>query len=313
MSTEVEACSGYLHPSYAASLAEFGVPKLLPQSGGWILEREVAGTPLRDAMGCYPLFACRDWRALPDDLETIAGENSEDGPVSLALVTDPFGNFDAGILRRCFGDRVIPFKEHFVVSLDGAAEDGVSDHHRYYAQRARASVEVEKCEDTTAFLDEWVELYRSLTVRHALKGVKAFSATAFAQQLKVPGIVVLRARCEGRTVGAHLWYVQGDTAYSHLAAADERGYELMASYALYSFALEYFRDRVQWLDLGAGAGLDAGSLDGLTRFKRGWTSRTRTAYFCGRIFDHEKYRALTAARKIQSSDYFPAYRAGEFG
>ena len=60
--------TGYRHPLYAASLAEFGEPRELPSSGGWLLERTVPQFPDRDAMGCYPIFAASDWSGLSKDL-----------------------------------------------------------------------------------------------------------------------------------------------------------------------------------------------------------------------------------------------------
>ena len=80
-------------------------------------------------------------------------------------------------------------------------------------------------------------------------------------------------------------------------------------------AIEHFRESgdVDWLQLGAGAGLDPQSDDGLTRFKRGWATGSKTAYLCGRIFDREAYAALVQARGVSATDYFPAYRQGEFG
>jgi hypothetical protein len=65
------------------------------------------------------------------------------------------------------------------------------------------------------------------------------------------------------------------------------------------------------LDLGAGAGLINDPADGLSRFKRGWSTRTQTAYLCGRIFDAASYHALSEARGLAGAAYFPAYRAGE--
>src|SRR5579871_6745056 len=62
---------GYTHADYAASLTEFGQPRAMPASGGWILERPIAADSRRDGMGCYPLFNCREWRALPDDLQVL--------------------------------------------------------------------------------------------------------------------------------------------------------------------------------------------------------------------------------------------------
>jgi hypothetical protein len=88
---------------------------------------------------------------------------------------------------------------------------------------------------------------------------------------------------------------------------------MQASFALFWSAIHYFKDRVEWLNLGAGAGLKDNSADGLTRFKAGWSTGTRTAYFCGKILDGEKYAELVRAQGIGSTSYFPAYRQGEFG
>jgi hypothetical protein len=96
----------------------------------------------------------------------------------------------------------------------------------------------------------------------------------------------------------------------------ETGYAVSASYGLCQTALAYFHSgmsgRVRYVDLGAGAGLD-GSTDGLTKFKRGWATGTRPAFFCGRVFDAERYAALTRLAHAESAKYFPAYRQGELG
>ena len=252
-------------------------------------------------MGPYPLFACRDWTRLEEDLEETGDEL-----VSLTVVTDPFGEYDETLLHRCF-DVVRPFKEHLVADLMLPANTVVSKHHRYYARKALEKVDVEECEKPVHLLDDWTALYAGLVERHSLTGIKAFSRESFARQLRVPGIVVIRAAHEGQTVGMHLWYVSGDVTYSHLAASSERGYELMASYALYRFAIERFAGRVRWLDLGAGAGAEE-EAGGLHRFKRGWSTGTRRAYLCGRVFDREAYEALSLGG---DTGYFPAYRTGE--
>ena len=301
--------NGYMHPRYAESLSEFGTPRELPRCRGWILERHIPGFPHQDAMGCYPLFACQDWSKVHLDLDEI-----EDGDiVSLALVADPFGEYDEVYLHRCFKDLVLPFKDHFVVDLRRPMNDFVSQHHHYYAQRALKKVIVETCSDPARLLDEWAKLYATLIKRHKLRGIKAFSRTAFARQLSIPGLVFFRAVSEGITVGAHLWYVQGEVAYSHLAAFSPVGYELMVSYAIYWSAIAYFTRKVRWLDLGAGAGVKRGGIDGLSQFKRGWSTGTRPAYFCGRIFNRERYGEIVEIRGISATDYFPAYRKGEFG
>ena len=299
--------TGYSHPDYAESLAEFGAPRELPRSGGWILVRQIPGFSYCDAMGCYPLFACQDWSQLHVDLEDRGGDL-----VSLALVTDPFGEYDEASLRKCFRDVVIPFKDHLIADLSRSVNDIVSKHHRYYSRKVLENVSVEMCHDPTQFLGEWVDLYASLTQKHNLKGIKAFSKTAFAKQLSIPGLVMFRALTQATMVGAHLWYVSGNAAYSHLAAFSSLGYDLMASYGLYWSAIEYFADKVRWLDLGGGAGIGSEGMDGLSRFKRGWSTGTRPAYFCGRIFNSARYGEILKAKGISATDYFPAYRKGEF-
>jgi hypothetical protein len=297
---------GYGHPSYAASLAEIGTPRRLSGSGGWVLARDIPDAGARDGMGCYPLFVCEDWRALAADLDAI------DDLVCVSLVTDPFGDYDETILEQAFRDVVVPFKAHFVTDLRRPFSDIVSRHHRYYARKALERVAVERCAAPESHLDDWVALYGELAARHRLGGITAFSRQSFDRQLRVPGLVMFRAVCDGVTVGAHLWYKRGDVAQSHLAAVNARGYEVMASYALHARALEALASEVSWLNLGAGAGLVSDAGDGLAAFKRGWATGTRQVYFCGRILDRARYEALAAPLRERAGGYFPAYRYGEF-
>jgi hypothetical protein len=259
-------------------------------------------------MGCYPLFFCQNWSQLHVDLEDI-----ETNLVSLSLVTDPFGEYDPAYLQQCFPDVVIPFKEHFIVDLSRPMNEIVSRHHRKYARRAQTKLHVEKCDEPAHYLDEWITLYDNLAERHGIERIRAFSRTAFAKQLRIPELTMLRAIHKDAAVGAITWFMIGEVAYGHLAGASRAGYELGAAYALYWATIEYFRGKVRWLDLGAGAGIKNDGTDGLSLFKRGWCTGTRTAHFCGRIFDRGTYERIARAKSISSStDYFPAYREGEF-
>jgi len=303
---EESTVTGYLHPAHAESLAEFGTPRELPYSGGWLLERAIPGSESRDAMGCYPLFACRDWSALPTDLDDLEGRL-----VSVSLVADPFGHYDRALLDECFST-VIPFKEHFVADLSEPPEAIVSKHHRKYALKALDEMNVQVCPEPRELLEEWVSLYGTLTARHAITGIRAFSRTAFEKQLAIPGLVALRAQRQGTTVAANLFLVQGETAYDHLTASSPEGYKRRASYALKWCAVQYFSGKVRWIDWGGGAGATVGHADGLSIFKSGWAQTTRPAYFCGRILDETKYRQIAQAKNLEHSRWFPAYRDGEF-
>jgi hypothetical protein len=91
------------------------------------------------------------------------------------------------------------------------------------------------------------------------------------------------------------------------------GYELRASFALFWYAINHFDQAgLKYLNLGSGAGAHPRNQDGLSRFKAGWANGTKTVYFCGRIFDQERYSKITQSKGIVGDDYFPAYRSSEF-
>jgi hypothetical protein len=299
--------TGYLHPDYAHSLSEFGEPLPLPKSGGWLLKRIIDGTQT-DAMGAYPLFACSDWKSLKCDF-TQVGKSL----VSVLVVTDPFGEYDEALLHDSFGDLVTPFKSHFINDLAYPLESVMPPHHARNAAIGLKQVIVERCEDPFSHLDDWVKLYSVLVQRHQISGIRAFSTTSFAKQLKTPGIVAFRASRNLQTVGMILWYVQNSVAYYHLGAYTDEGYRFRASFALFRKAFDYFASSdLQYVSLGAGAGLGGAADDGLSRFKQGWSTAVRTTYLCGHIFDRESYDRLVRARDIGITGYFPAYRNGEF-
>ena len=299
--------TGYLHPAYVLSLSEFGEPLELPASKGWLLKRIIPGTSYFDGMGPYPIFSCKDWSGLENDLEAISNQL-----VSVSLVTDPFGDYTQQDLQGWFKDIAKPYKNHFVVDLHKKPEEFVSKHHQRNARHALNNIETEMVDEPAQILDDWTSLYEILIERHQIKGIARFSRTAFSAQLAVPGIVAVRAVFQGQVVGMLLWYVQGNIAYYHLGAYTPEGYQRKASFALFWKCMEYFSEGgVKWLNLGSGAGTQ-GKDDGLTRFKKGWATGIRTVYFCGRIFDRQKYNTLLAKRKVKTStEYFPAYRAGE--
>jgi hypothetical protein len=295
--------SGYLDLAYARSLAAWGRPHFLAGSGGSLLVRDIPGADAADAMGPYPFFACSDWSGLAADL---AGLRSS--LVCVSMVTDPFGRFDEALLRHIFLDLCVPYKKHYVVDLEAEAIPQ-ADNHRRNVRRGLASVVVDVAtgDDASSLLDAWCDLYGGLVERHEITGPQRFSRAIFAEQLKVSGLVAFLAKREGEVVGMTLWYEQADVAYYHLGAYSSAGYEHRASFAIFASAIEYFRPRLRWLSLGAGAGAAAES--GLTRFKRGWATGERQTYLCGAILDADRYAHLAGAT---ATTYFPAYRSGEF-
>lgn len=296
--------AGYKHPQYALSLSEFGAPRELPQCGGWILERQIPGFPYRDGMGCYPIFACQDWSKLGNDIHEL-----EENLVSMAMVTDPFGDYSGSALKEIF-DFCFLFKQHYVTDLSRRLEKTVRKRYRKYASNALKEISVEFCDQPSKYLLEWIRLYNYLIERHHIKGMRAFSEASFKVLLSVPGVEMFIARQNQEIVGADIWLVDGTVGYAHLSAISPVGYELRVPYALYWSALEHYSHSLKWLDHGAGAGIKHDE-DGLSIFKRGWATETRPVYFCGCILNKEKYEEIVESTGSINIDYFPAYRAGE--
>lgn len=300
--------AGYMHEGYARSLGFVGDLVSLPASGGYLIARNVPGSSDRDGVGCYPVFCCRDWSALGKDIDEVGREL-----VTVTLVTDPFGNHDPDLLKAWFPDVCRPFKEHAIVDLAQEPREFVSSHHQRNTRRALKGLTVEVCDKPQEHLADWIRVYAGLVERHGIGGVAAFCPDAFAGQFEVPGLVMLRARKGNEVVGMILWYLQGDVGYYHLAAYTPEGYEQRASFALFWRSLEHFSGRVRWLGLGANAGRESAQ-DGLSRFKAGWATGTRTAYLCGRVCDRSRYQELVArtaggcSPDLQGVGFFPAYR-----
>src|SRR5688500_14799060 len=156
--------TGYAHADYAASLAAFGTPRHLRRCDGWILERQIPGTPYRDAIGPYPLFSCRDWSHLAEDLRDIGTEL-----VSLMIVPAPFDAYDPTLLNRCFS-RVIPFKSHYVADLTQPIDRVVKKSHRAAVARASKKVQVSHCAEPESRLAQWVDFFHTLAERHHITG-----------------------------------------------------------------------------------------------------------------------------------------------
>src|SRR4029450_7875141 len=138
-----------LHPAYAASFDDIATPRELPACGGWILERHIAGSDLRDGMGCYPLFCCRDWTRLSHDVSVLAGQL-----VSFTLVTDPSGEFSLDDLQRVF-DLVRPYKRHYVTDLANDTGVPVTRRHKRNTARAMSGVTLARVDEPTSLIDRW--------------------------------------------------------------------------------------------------------------------------------------------------------------
>lgn len=293
---------GYAHPAYVESLRHLGEPVRLDACGGWLLRRPIPEANLSDCIGPYPLFTCREWNRLSEDLATLR----QSGAVSAVVVPDPFGEYSHSLLESVF-DVVRSVKRRWIVHLDDGYEDRISEHHRRCALRGSAHITIERCADPARDGEEWSRCYERFAVRRGMSGAAVFSARSLIDQLSVPGLLMYRALSGDETVGFQLYMIDGACAYGHLTAYTGPARRSGVAYAFY---WEIFRDLqalgIEWVDLGAGLA-DA---DGLARWKSGWTRDSCPSLLCGAILRPTEYDRLTrAAGGGGAGAYFPAYRA----
>ncbi len=303
----MDRSDGYHHPDYASSLKEFGEAFELKQCGGWIIKRPIPGFPFLDGIGCYPLFSCRDWKLVHLDLDNLKNDL-----ITVSLVTDPFANIEPHDLKKSF-DIVHPFKNHYIIDLSEEWENKIDRRHKQKVRKALKEVKIEICSDPAFYLDDWMRLYGSLIQRHKITGIKAFSRECFQEQLAIPGMVLILGKMDGEVVSANMVLMRNQIAYGHLAASSLKGYQVNAAYSIFWATFKYLAEQgIKYFDLGAAAGLKSQARDGLDQFKRGWTKNKQIVYFCGRIFNPEVYGEICKKKGIVETEYFPAYRMGEF-
>lgn len=299
--------AGYMSDAYADVFREFGVPRALANSGGNILLRQIPGTDMYDAMGCYPIFSCMNWEGLDEDIRDLTSS----GVVCISLVTDPFADVCNIYLEQIF-DTVIPFKTHYISDLTRPLEEIVSKNRLRTAIKAQNDIKIEIVATPDDYIEDWLILQGELASRHGLKGMKVLSRSAIERLIHVPGAVMLRASFRDVTVGMHIEFVQNDVVYGHLAAYSAKGREIGVSGALHVWEIEYFRDKKRWIDWGGASGVVPGAADTLTSFKQNFSNAQRMTFFCAKVLDRRAYDVLAAAAGAEDTRYFPAYRAGEF-
>ncbi len=289
---------GYHSGAYAASLAALGRAVPMGETGGFVIERQIAGSGAADMMGPYPLFCCTHWNALVEAVARLGAD-----AVSLTLVIDPFCPLSAVQLAAIF-PLCRPFHDHYLIDL--GPPPALSRHHQRKLRKA-AAVELRAAPAQESDLDDWARLYEVLVARKKIEDLRKFDRESFRHQLSVPGAHLVSAWEQGEMLGADLYYQDMDRVYAHLSAYSDRGYAQSVSYPMMAHAIEYFRGKAEFIDLG---GVPAGAAPGLLEFKAGWTRVTRPSHLCGKVLNPARYAELS--KGLAETAYFPAYRQGDF-
>jgi hypothetical protein len=300
--TSAKARAQLRHPyasrAYAEALGFAGRPIEVADWAAFVIGRDIAGGPERDAIGPYPRAVLDRSGDLEGGLQALAGE----GLVSVVLVADPVAGPPSERLARAFS-LCRPFKTHQIIErAKGYAPD---KHHRYEIRRAQARCEVSAV-SLADRLDVWRTLYQGLAERHEIAGMAAFSDSYFEALAAAPVFEAFAATVGDEIAAMAIWFEHDGLGCNHLGASNALGYANGASYALYAAAIERFA-QCEVIDLGAGAGLADDPSDGLVRFKRGFANATAVAHLCGAVLDEDRYAALSQGRA--QDGFFPAYRA----
>ncbi len=303
------AREGYRSAEYAAACDHIGRPLALFQSGGWLMERPVAGTPYFDLCAPYPLFDVRDWSLLENDFSGLDQEKY----ITVTVVVDPLADVSFHDLFTLFPDRHVKLKSHFVADLSRDMEGFVSSGHRYKARRALKQVTVDHVVQKETALANWNHLYGQLIQRHRISGAALFSPASFARQLAMEEMHLFTAREGEEIVAMHLWLEQDNRVHYHLGASSPRGYQLRATYAIVWEALRFFKERgCTHAALGGVAGSADDPANGLAQFKRGFSTGNLPSMLCGKVMNPRVYDRISKERGTENSSWFPKYRDDEF-
>jgi hypothetical protein len=286
--------TGYRSGDYADSLKHIGAPVWMPRSECWALSREIEGTHYRDLAGTYPLIQPNSIESLLEDLSELG-----DRYVSFVGVLDPMAHYSDSAPSV-----ITPFKPHYVAHLPTLMQRGPSSTAVRNTQFAKNLVQVGSLSPQT-FYEDFSVLYSQLRERHGDLGFADFDSYAIRKQLNTPGAVCYRVVRKDQIVGGCMFYVKDSTAYYHLSAQNDAGYASCAAYAMMDFALyDLNANGVQWVHLGSGS--SASGIDGLSQFKRRWSTESRTSHLVKMTMNNEAYRTLSGQR---TTGFFPTYRA----
>lgn len=303
MNVSPDSVPGYRSAAYAAALSGLGRPVPLGDTGGFLIERTIPGTPYRDLMGPYPLFCCGNWDALEPAIATLGAAY-----VTLTLVTDPFCPLPPERLAGLF-PHVRPLHDHYLIDL--AAPPVLSRHHRRKLRQSDPAIRIEAAPADAGDLAAWTRLYSVLIARKGITDLRRFDEDSFRHQLSVPGTHIVTAWDGPELLGADIYYLDGDVAWAHLSAYAEAGYARSVSYPMMAHAIDHFRPLARWIGLGGAPAVSAADTGGgIAHFKGGWTPVTRPSHLCGLILDPAAYAALCP--DDDAGDYFPAYRRLDF-
>lgn len=287
--SETHSVGRFAHPycslAYAEAQEEPGSEALaVPDWGTHLLVREgAAGRRL--AVGGRP-FASLDPNS---DLAAGLAYLREAGVSSVSLVTDPMWSPEQPELEAAF-DVCRRFKETYLVDRTSYRAT-ISKRHRNRINRARNGATLREI-SFADHLDTWQELYRHNVANRQIP--QPFAEGYFERLAAFPELRTLAVLVDGEIVTITTWIPHRDTLYFHDSASNSQGHAVSASYVAFAHVVETFEE-CRYVFLGGAAEFFDDPLDGLARFKRGFSNRSNVSYLCSAILSSPKPEAATAS------------------
>ncbi len=260
----------YCSPAYAAAQLEAGSEVLaVPEWGTHLLVRRGPGGR-RMAVGGRPFTSLDPNSDLAAGLEYLRRA----GISSVSLVTDPMWSPDRPTLESGF-DICRRFKETYFLDR-GAGPPQISKRHRNRINNARRSGELQEI-SFADHLDRWRELYHYNVANRQIP--QPLSDSYFEQLAAFRELRTFAVLVDGAIVTITTWIRHEDTLYFHDAASSPEGHAASASYVAFAHVAEALDD-CRYVFLGGAAEFFDDPLDGLARFKRGFSNGSAVSYLC---------------------------------
>jgi hypothetical protein len=255
--------------AYARAFEEPGVQALrVPEWGTHVLVRDGRwGT--RQATGIKPHASLNPGCDLRAGLETLRQHEI----TSVSLVTDPMWCPDVAALQQAF-DACHTFKQGYLVEREERVR--IHKRHRNRINQARRAGKVREV-SLVDHLERWLELYQQNVTKRRIP--QPFSPVYFERLAELPGLRTVAVFVEDEMVTITIWMAHQDTLYFHDAASSATGHATSASYVAFAHVIENAND-FRYLFFGGSADFYEDSLDGLARFKRGFSNGSLLSYLC---------------------------------
>lgn len=269
----------------------FGAQDYGVYGADYLVKTPIGDSGLYDLTNCYPFASTYplEWSTLPDEDPNLVCSYWVTNP------TAPKPDWWADIVKEC--------NEHYIV--DNYDYSKIPENHKRNIKKNLASVSVETIipsGDTLAQAQLFYWLYSNLKERHKIEGLADFTLAQINYMLETPGCILFKAvdTHTGVPLGMAIFYAGYYCSYYWLAAYSEVGYERNVGFILMHEALTKL-DKLGFnlVVLGAGRG------EGLSRYKRGFSSYSKKNYIALNIHNKEAYLKLLDGK---NNDFVPMYR-----